>query len=375
MSLLYLFVALAVSFGVCLLLVRFSHKHDHLTADDKFTETQKFHDTPVPRVGGLALFSALLAVQPFLLLFEDRALAHASAFALLAATPIFLGGLLEDILKIGLVKTRLVAMVIGVTVMVALLNWRVVRIDLPWIDAYFSIYAISVAVTLVAVVGVINAMNLIDGYNGLACAVGMIILASLAYIGLKVGDRQVSVMAVALLGACAGFMFWNWPRGLIFLGDGGAYTIGFGVAGLAIALVIRNPAVSAWYALVLMLYPIFETIFTINRRLHRKDHPGLPDAAHLHQLVYKRMMRWAVGSARSADRKMRNSMTSPYLWLFSSLSVIPASIWWNNQIALQWSALIFVMGYLWLYRSITRFKTPKWLIYRKVRRMDRKLRK
>ncbi|WP_255988792.1 glycosyltransferase family 4 protein [Chitinolyticbacter albus] len=375
MSLLYLFVALLASFAVCLLLVRFAHKHSHLTGDNKLSEAQKFHDSPVPRVGGLALVVALLVVQPLMLLLEGEALAKVSALLFLACLPVFLGGLLEDVLKIGLVKTRLIAMTCGVLLLIYLLDWRIVRVDLPLFSTWLAFTPVSVVLTLIAIVGMINAMNLIDGYNGLACAVGMIILASLAYIGLQVGDRQITVMAVALLGACGGFMFWNWPRGLIFLGDGGAYVIGFGIASLAVGLVMRNPSVSAWYAVVLLLYPIVETIFTINRRLRRQEHPGLPDAAHLHQLVYKRMMRWAVGSCKSADRRMRNSMTSPYLWLYSSLSIIPASIWWSNELALQAIAVIFVLGYLWLYRSIAKFKTPKWLIYRNQRRADEKDRK
>ncbi|WP_432724136.1 glycosyltransferase [Jeongeupia wiesaeckerbachi] len=362
---LYLFVALAVSFIVCLLLVRYVHTHSHLTSDSDLTGAQKFHDTPVPRVGGVALITGVLATLPFVFALEGEALGSVTGYALLALLPVFGGGLLEDVLKIGLIKTRLLTMFAGVGLMIWLLGWRIERVDVRWLDPWLMAPWLSIPLTLFAVVGVINAVNLIDGYNGLASAVGMIILASLAYIGLKVGDRQVTIFAMALLGACAGFMFWNWPRGLIFLGDSGAYTIGFGIATLAIALVMRNPGVSAWYALVLMLYPIVETVFTINRRLHRKDNPGLPDAAHLHQLIYKRMMRWAVGSVDLGERKMRNSMTSPYLWLFSSLSVIPASLWWNNALVLQLVAALFVLGYLWLYRSITRFRTPRWLIVRR----------
>ncbi|GHD67466.1 glycosyl transferase [Jeongeupia chitinilytica] len=307
----------------------------------------------------------LLTALPLINVIEGERTGQLTSYAVLALLPIFLGGLLEDVLKIGLIKTRLFAMVVGVGLMIWLLDWRVLRVDVRWLDSFLQWHWLSVTLTLFAVTGVINAVNLIDGYNGLASAVGMIILASLAYVGLKVGDRQVMVLAITLLGACAGFMFWNWPRGLIFLGDSGAYTIGFCIASLAIALVMRNPQVSAWYALVLMLYPIVETVFTINRRLRRKDDPSLPDAAHLHQLIYKRMMRWAVGSVDIGDRKMRNSMTSPYLWLFSSLSVIPASIWWHDAFLLQVIAMMFVLGYLWLYRSITRFRTPKWLIVRR----------
>ncbi|MBB5192447.1 UDP-N-acetylmuramyl pentapeptide phosphotransferase/UDP-N-acetylglucosamine-1-phosphate transferase [Silvimonas terrae] len=366
MSLLYLFIALLVSFIVCMLLVHYAHAHAHVTGDHDTTGVQKFHDSPVPRVGGLALFAGMLSTLPAMFVLENGYDAHgALCFMLTAAAPLA-GGVAEDVLKRGFIKLRLAAMIAGTLLMIALLGWRVVRLDISSVDHWLTLMPLlSVCLTVFAVTGVTNAINIIDGYNGLASAVSMIILTSIVYIALKVGDRQIAILAISLLGACAGFIFWNWPRGLIFLGDGGAYILGFVASSLAVALVMRNPAVSAWYALVLMLYPIVETVFTINRRVFRKDNPGFPDAAHLHQLIYKRMMRWAVGSCDVADRKMRNSMTSPYLWLFSSLSVIPASIFWQHGHLLQLFTLAFVLAYLWLYRRLARFRTPKWLIFRK----------
>ncbi len=108
-----------------------------------------------------------------------------------------------------------------------------------------------------------------------------------------------------------------------------------------------------------MSYPVVETVFTMLRRVSRQSNPGLPDAAHLHQLVYKRLMRWTVGSPDPRHKVFRNSMTSPYLWLLSSLGVIPAVLLWNNTWALQCSALLFVFAYLWLYRCIIRFRAPR----------------
>ncbi|XZG70779.1 MraY family glycosyltransferase [Chitinibacteraceae bacterium HSL-7] len=361
----YLVCAFFLSFVVCMLLVRFNRLHSHLTGDVGDDKVQGAHSGSVPRVGGLALAVAAVVAAVAGYLYED-AHAHVRTVLLLflCAGPVFLGGLAEDILKVGLIKTRLLCMALSALLMYWLIGWSVTRVDIALVDPLLHYPWVAVALTVFAVVGVTNAINFIDGYNGLSSAVVIIMMVSLLYVAFQVGDRPVMMAALIMIGATFGFWLWNWPRGLIFLGDGGAYLLGFLVAALAIALVLRHPEVSAWYALVLMLYPIVETLFTIHRRLLRRDHPGLPDAAHLHQLLYKRVMRWAVGSSCPDKRTMRNSMTSPYLWMISSLAVVPATLWWGNALMLQLTTVAFIGGYIWLYRSISRFRSPRWLVYR-----------
>jgi UDP-N-acetylmuramyl pentapeptide phosphotransferase/UDP-N-acetylglucosamine-1-phosphate transferase len=169
-----------------------------------------------------------------------------------------------------------------------------------------------------------------------------------------------------MIGAIGGFLLWNYPRGLIFLGDGGAYLIGFVIAELSVLLVARNPSVSAWFPLLLSFYPIFETLFTMYRRIViGKRHPGLPDAAHLHQLIYRRIVRWAIGSDSEADKTRRNALTSPYLWFLSSLAVGPAEVFWDNTMLCGLSVMIFALVYVVLYQRIVRRRYPSWLVLRK----------
>lgn len=348
-------------------LVRSSHIHGHFSADSDLSGVQKFHIRPVPRVGGLAVAVALLACwgAQWYRGIPD----HAFFLQLfLVAMPAFLSGLCEDITKRGGVLVRM-----GCIILSAILAWyflgvRVTRVDLPLIDQILVMPGISLIFTVVALAGVTNAMNFIDGYNGLAAAVAAIMLAGIGYVAFLQGDLLVWSLAAVGIGACLGFLFWNWPRGLIFLGDGGAYLLGFWIATLAIMLVGRNPQVSPWFAFLLVSYPVVETVFTVLRRLSRQNNPGLPDAAHLHQLVYKRLMRWAVGSPDPRHKVFRNSMTSPYLWLLSSLGVIPAVLLWNNTLALQCFAFGFVLAYIWLYRCIARFRAPRWLVIRRQRK-------
>lgn len=353
--------AFLVSLIVTLLVVRYEHLHAHVTADHDLDGVQKFHTTPVPRVGGIGVMVGLICGEVVKLYVEPE-VAGFGLFVILAAIPAFAAGLIEDLTKRVSVSKRLLATAVSSAVGGIVLGGWLTRLDIPGVDYLMAFGVVSVLVTCFAVAGVANAFNLIDGYNGLAGMVAIIILMGLAYVASQVGDRAVMITAFATAGAILGFLVWNYPRGLVFLGDGGAYLIGFLVAELSVLLVARNPQVSPWFPLLLVFYPIFETLFTIFRRMViGKTHPGLPDAAHLHQLIYRRVVRWAVGDDCSKKKTQRNALTSPYLWVVASVAVIPAVLFWNNTIALQLIALLFAGFYILVYRKIYRARFPKWL--------------
>ena len=371
-------IALAVgfllSFVFNLLIIRYEHLHGHITADHDLGGVQKFHVRPVPRIGGIGIvvgaLAGLLAKH-----FNESPEAANQGFLLIGASiPVFIAGLVEDITKKVGVKERLIAGIISALFAGYILSAWITRLDLPFIDSFLETPEITwgggsfhltgiftLTLTALGVSGVANAFNIIDGYNGLASVVAIIILLGLAYVADQVGDRQIMICSLATIGALAGFAIWNYPNGYIFLGDGGAYFVGFTIAELSIMLVARNPQVSPWFPLVLSLYPIFETIFTIYRRTSVGRSPGLPDAAHLHQLVYRRLVRWAVGLDCEKRRNQRNSLTSPYLWFMSSVGVIPAMMYWAQTNALMVSAVVFVIFYVFCYMLIFRRKFPKWI--------------
>jgi UDP-N-acetylmuramyl pentapeptide phosphotransferase/UDP-N-acetylglucosamine-1-phosphate transferase len=221
---------------------------------------------------------------------------------------------------------------------------------------------VAVAITCFAVGGVSNAFNIIDGYNGLSSMVAVIILSGITYIAFQVNDYPVMIAALAMIGALMGFLVFNYPRGAIFLGDGGAYFVGFWIAELSVLLTTRHPEVSKWFPLLLCLYPIFETMFTIYRRVVlQKAHPGMPDALHLHQLIYMRIVRPSVGGHSDAAKAQCNALTSPYLWILTALAVIPAILFWQYHLVLKGFAVLFAVTYVWLYWAIVRFKSPKWI--------------
>src|SRR5690606_4435266 len=167
---------------------------------------------------------------------------------------------------------------------------------------------------------------------------------------------------------------WNFPFGRVFLGDGGAYFLGFMLAELAVQLVVRNPSVSPFYALAVLFYPVFETMFSIWRRKFKRGVPvDQPDALHLHQLIFRRMVRVSVmASNRRYVPPMSNAMASPYLWGLALVGLIPATIWWDNAWILCASILTFSICYVWLYSRLVRWRRPAWLLLPSVRRARRK---
>jgi UDP-N-acetylmuramyl pentapeptide phosphotransferase/UDP-N-acetylglucosamine-1-phosphate transferase len=222
----------------------------------------------------------------------------------------------------------------------------------------------AIALTLLVVSGVANAVNIIDGFNGLAAMCALIMLLALAYVGLQLNDRLVVTVALIAAGATLGFFVWNFPAGLIFLGDGGAYLLGFVIAELGVLMIARHSTISPLFPLLLCAYPIFETVFTMYRRKLKGGSPSHPDGIHLHTLIHRRLVRPLLGEAPESSLRARNSMTSPYLWLLCSLSVIPAMLWFSSTAVLACFIVLFMVSYTALYWSIVRFKVPRWAVVR-----------
>jgi len=130
------------------------------------------------------------------------------------------------------------------------------------------------------------------------------------------------------------------PLGKIFLGDAGAYFIGFGVASVSVMLLARNPEISPWCLLLIAIYPVYETIFSIVRRKFFKHTTvGKPDAEHFHQLVYKVIIPKIV---HTENKLVRNSATSPFLWVLCCLGAVPGAVFWDNKPLLVTCVILFV---------------------------------
>ena len=357
-----------LAFGVAaiatLYVIRSARLHGHASGDNDFRGPQKFHSRVVPRIGGVGIFLGFGASLAFLAV---REVEHwRFVLGLFACSiPAFGMGLLEDLTKTVSPRRRLFATALSAGAGAWALGAVIARTDIPGLDwiASYPVGAVFLAVFVVA--GVANSINIIDGMNGLASMCVVLMLMGLAYVANLVGDPLITAVALCAVGAVLGFFLWNYPNGMVFLGDGGAYFLGFVLAELAILLLQRNPEVSPLCPLLMCAYPVSETLFTMYRRKVVRGRPvGIPDGIHLHSLIYRRLMRWAVGSKDAAVLTRRNSMTAPYLWVLCSLSVIPSLLWWDSTPVLTGFLVVFVVSYVLLYGSIVRFRTPDWLIVR-----------
>lgn len=360
--LLSLTLSFAVAAVLTLLIIRSSHLHGGVSADHDLSGPQKFHARPVPRIGGVGIFAGFIAAE-LLLAYKFPEFRTRVALLTICCLPAFASGLIEDLTKQVSPLRRLLATLLAGVLGAWLLGGQISHTSIPGLDFIASTAIGGCVLALFVVSGVANSINIIDGMNGLASMCSAIMLAGLAYVALQAGDVFIAAIAIALIGAILGFFMWNYPFGLIFLGDGGAYFLGFVLAELSILLLARNPDVSPMFPLLLCAYPVWETVFSMYRRKFVRGRPvGMPDGIHLHSLIYRRLMRWALGSKDAAVLTRRNALTAPYLWVLCSLSVVPATIWWDDTVMLQIILGLFVVCYVLLYWRIVRFRTPRWMV-------------
>ncbi len=356
--LLLAFFASAIS---TLFVVASAHRHRRWSADDDLAGPQKMHVLAVPRVGGIGLGVGITAGALMLTVLEPQYL-RPTLLMLLCGSPTLVVGLVEDFTKSVQPRWRLLAPALSGLLGAFLLKAILVRTGWHWFDGSFVYPGIALVLTMFTSSGVVNSFNIIDGMNGLASMCSALMLGAIAYIALHLDDTMVGGLALATAGAALGFFVWNYPSGLIFLGDGGAYLLGLMVVELGLMLIYRDRSVSALAPLMIVMYPVFETVFTMYRRKVLRGRPiSMPDGIHLHTLIYRRLMRWAIGADGRAALTHGNSMTSPFLWVLTSISVVPAMIWWDNTPMLALCMLVFILIYLRIYWQLVRFRTPWWM--------------
>ena len=336
----------ALSLVLCLGLVATQQWHGRFTHDGT-TGVQKFHRIPTPRIGGLALGLAYAMLWPAL----PEPLRPAWALIGLAGLPALMMGLVEDVTRTVGVRWRLLA-TMGAGVVFALATGYVMdQVDLPGVDWLLSFYLVALVFTGFSMGGVANAINIIDGFNGLASGSLMIMLGAFAFVAHQVGDDLVFALALLYGGLVLGFFLVNFPLGKIFLGDGGAYFAGFLLASLGVLLPARNPEVSAWTAVLICAYPVIETLASMRRKARRDGHSvGQPDRVHFHMLAHRRYARRILRKQR-AD--LRNPMTSVVTWPLPILTALFAAIAWNSALASAFFFFVTVFIYGQLYRVMS----------------------
>jgi UDP-N-acetylmuramyl pentapeptide phosphotransferase/UDP-N-acetylglucosamine-1-phosphate transferase len=335
---------------------------------DRDLGVQKFHVRPTSRLGGLAIaigfcLSGLLSLGEVSSVSKD--FHNFSFWMLIAAAPVWLAGLTEDMThKVG-PTLRLVMATLSAAWLFGSLGVSVSRTDVWLIDLILQMPGGPLCVTLLVVAGFTHSVNIVDGFHGLASGLMLITLCALSYMAWQAGDTLMLQMCLTSMSVLLGFFVFNWPRGDIFLGDAGAYLIGFWVVELGILIAMRNQSISPMAPVVAGLLPLIETLFSMYRRKIVKDYPvNHPDALHMHTLVYKRLLLNPSINYSQEEKNSLNGRVALYFWLPAALfsaascSLLGSTTW---QLSLM---VIYLAMYVWLYSRLVRFRAPHFLKFR-----------
>ncbi len=310
---------------------------------------QKFHTTPTPRVGGLPIVVGLSVAW----VTSTPEIKYLLTPILIAGLPAFLFGLAEDITKRVGVLARLLATMASGWLAWWLTDYSLSRVDVWGIDWLLKYTLISVVFTSFAVGGVANAINIIDGFNGLASTMATLAFAGFAVIAWSVGDANLASVAIILAACVWGFFWVNWPFGKLFLGDGGSYFVGYALAWVAVLLIERNPSVSPFAALLVCIHPVSEVLLSIFRRKLKKMNPGHPDRLHFHSIVKQRYVRRFFGNL---SFELRNSITGVLVGFMTLAAILIASLVNQNSFLSLLAVIALAMGYVAIYARMIRFK-------------------
>ena len=344
----------AICWAICYLILCNESKHAHISHDHNDAGPQKFHSHSVPRIGGIALFAGLMTGVAVDNLFHSQYQDNEQGFILfmLASTPVFFGGLIEDLTKNVGVSQRLIFSLLSAALALLLLGPLINRTNIPLLDEALVWLPFAVAFTILGVSGMANAINIIDGFNGLSASYVLTALIAISAVAIQVNDHLVIMLAVTLIGSLLGFLYWNWPKGRIFMGDSGAYLIGFCLAEICVILIYRNDSVSPWFGACICAYPITETLFSVFRRkFFRKVRVGDPDSEHLHQLIFKKLV--LKGQAMTPETlTQRNSCVALYTFFPSVIFAIIAVVFWQSTDILRFITLMGCLGYILIYLKL-----------------------
>lgn len=310
---------------------------------------QKNHERPTPRVGGIAIAIGLLAGFLFLP-GPERSVA---GLILVAALPALLIGVIEDITKTVPPRVRLMAALLSGGILLGIGNVLAplaipLTPDTAGPGLAWAIYIMGGFGIVVGLAGTTNAMNIIDGYHGLAAGSVLIMCAALAGLSALEGDWSLVGVIAMVAATVSGFFIVNFPRGYLFLGDGGAYLSGFVVGSLALLVAVRTD-VSAFVTILVMAHPIYETLFSMFRKSRRPGYsPMQPDRVHLHNLVSRRFARFIAYGLEKPD--LRNPLTGVLMWPFSIIAACLAILAQGTNIGGLIGLLVFGFFYARIYK-------------------------
>ncbi len=274
-ELIYLLAAVAlaalVAFTITPSVSVLAHK---IGAIDVPRDNRRMHKKPIPRIGGLAIFAGfVVATLVFCEMTPELIAIYVGGLIIVAV------GVIDDVSPIN-AWLKLVAQIV---VALVAISQGVVLEYINFFGRYIHFGVLSIPITVLWIVGLTNAINLIDGLDGLACGVSAICSMSLLLVMLLKGETAVAMLTAVLVGSCIGFLPFNSNPAKIFMGDTGALFLGYTLAVISVSGVFKMHTVIA-FVIPLSIFglPLFDTTFAFTRRILHGKSPFTADRGHLH---------------------------------------------------------------------------------------------
>ena len=285
-------------------------------------DNRRMHKHPIPRMGGLAIFFGfILSVLVFLPLTSPL------RGMLMGGVIIVILGIFDDIYALP-AKPKFLIQIVAALIAVLAGN-RIYFLSNPNIfssEPFWELGWLSIPLSVLWIVAITNAVNLIDGLDGLACGVSTISSMTLLVISLIVSEPEVTILMAALSGACIGFLPYNLNPAKIFMGDTGSTFLGFILATVSIQGLFKFHMIISFAVPFLMLgLPIFDTCFAILRRVAKGQSPMAPDRGHIHH--------------RLIDMGLSQKQTVAVLYVISAILGLSAVVLTTNGIV---KAMLFL---------------------------------
>ncbi len=244
-------------------------------------DSRRMHTKPIPRCGGLAIIFGFMAS---VLCFGPPT--RGLAATMIGAGIIAIMGVVDDCKNLD-AKLKFAIQIIAALIVVYGGDFKIEVVTNPNIfsDSPYLVFPwwLSGIISVFWVVFITNAVNFIDGLDGLATGVSAIMSVSLVFIAMRAGEYSVAVMGTAIMGACFGFLPFNFNPARIFMGDTGSTFLGFMLASLSIQGVFKSYAIISFAVPLLILgLPLFDAMFAMLRRILKGQNPMTADRGHLH---------------------------------------------------------------------------------------------
>jgi len=237
---------------------------------------RKVHSIPVPRIGGIAMTIGVFLPLLYWLHAEKFVIAY-----LAGASVLVVFGILDDIIDIP-PKTKFIGQIIAAVIVIVGGGVQISSVGLLLPDGYQLPGLIALPLTLLAIVGATNAINLSDGLDGLAGGISLLIFAAIGYLSYLEGNQVIGLVALALSGVLFGFLRFNTHPASIFMGDSGSQFLGFSAATLSIHLTQTTPTLSPVLPLILLGFPLLDTLTVMVTRISKGISPFSADKKHFH---------------------------------------------------------------------------------------------